>query len=466
VSAQDFFIGKDVTVIGTGSLYVSGNFEVNTTSIYTNDGTVEIKGNITNNKVSMPEGTGLTTLSGSSAQTIAGAETFTVHNITINNSTAGSNDITLSKDLIIGSSATFTNGIIVTGSNNVIFKNAATTVGSSDISHVTGKVKKIGNQAFTFPIGDASKYRPASIAAPSVNTDAFTAIFSHSAPTAGIIGAGLNHISFVEKWNITQNTGSSNPLVTLSYETPYSGGITSLADLRVANLVSGTWTNLGGSGVGTLSAGTVTASSIAGTWDEFTLASSSTGNPLPITLVSFDAFYNHLNKGVDVLWVTASEKDCEYFSVEHSINAFDWEEIHHLMAGVNTNSITKYKCNHPNPSLGINYYRLKEHDINGHCFYSGIKSVKINTNESGFLVFPNPFKDNTSINFWQDFEQELQLDISNIEGQTLISTTIKFKEGDNIIPLNLEQFASGVYYITIHSLDASSSKTIKVLKQD
>lgn len=464
ISAQDIYIDKDATIKGSGSLYVSGTFTVTSVATYTNDGSIEIKGNITNDKASMPQGTGSTLLSGTAAQTLAGSESFIVNNITFNNTTVGSDDIIISKKLIIGNIATFTSGIVSTGSNSISFKSGASHASASDASHVKGTIEKIGNQIFTFPVGDGTKLRTAAISAPALATDIITCKYNYAKPTTGSLGPGLNHISKTEYWTLNRTNGASNPFVTLSYLDTYSGGVTDMATLRVANLISGTWTDMGGSGVGTLASGNVTATTASTSWVDFTLASTTADNPLPIELLSFKITHNHTKKGVDIEWITASEIDVDYFNVERSSDNTTWETI--LFQKATGNSITpvNYTGFDKSPLFGANYYRLKEVDFNGESTFYPSKYVYISKNESRVIIYPNPFYNTVNIDCWQDENHQMKFELFNVLGDLVFQMEEFMKAGDNLTKLNLSNIPNGCYSLKIKFDTQSDFLTYKIIK--
>ena len=104
-----------------------------------------------------------------------------------------------------------------------IFLKGANHINVSDRSHVDGEVVKEGNEAFTYPIGDAGFYRMAGISAPVSQADEYTGeyvlqntdpLYPHSSRT-GVI----DRIDDKEHWIINQKTASDkNVLVTLSWD--------------------------------------------------------------------------------------------------------------------------------------------------------------------------------------------------------------------------------------------------------
>ncbi len=83
---------------------------------------------------------------------------------------------------------------------------------------------------------------------------------------------------------------------------------------------------------------------------------------LPIELLSF---YGENKEGYNLLkWSTASEIGNDYFLVEKSENAIDWEKLEILDGAGNSSMILDYKIIDNNPS-NTTYYRLTQVDFDG-----------------------------------------------------------------------------------------------------
>lgn len=85
---------------------------------------------------------------------------------------------------------------------------------------------------------------------------------------------------------------------------------------------------------------------------------------LPIEIVSFEA---RKNEGYNTLtWVTATETNNDYFTLERSIDGFNWVEIATVDGAgtVSTPSFYEYK-DYEFTEDTVNYYRLKQTDFNG-----------------------------------------------------------------------------------------------------
>ncbi len=91
---------------------------------------------------------------------------------------------------------------------------------------------------------------------------------------------------------------------------------------------------------------------------------------LPIELLYFAGS----NQGdVNVFqWKTASEKNNSYFEIEVSSDAQNWKSIDKINGSVDSHSEITYNYKDNNFSKGLNYYRLKQVDVNGSYKYHGI----------------------------------------------------------------------------------------------
>ena len=115
----------------------------------------------------------------------------------------------------------------------------------------------------------------------------------------------------------------------------------------------------------------------------------------PVELTAF----NLRGEGRSVVaeWETASERDNSYFSLERSADVRSFEAVGRVDGKGTTASVSKYVFEDKNPMVGINYYRLRQVDLNGTFTFSAVKSYTVR--ESGALaVLPNPTADYLTVN--------------------------------------------------------------------
>ncbi len=119
-----------------------------------------------------------------------------------------------------------------------------------------------------------------------------------------------------------------------------------------------------------------------------------TGESLPIELIIFEA--SHEEGYNQLYWSTASEINNDYFTIEHSIDGINFEDIAIISGVGNSSTRNDYGCSHHNYKKGsINYYRLKQTDFDG--VYKYHKTISVNNNNQidfSVILYPNPTNDN------------------------------------------------------------------------
>lgn len=400
-SGADDFNGN-VTFIRLGTGALDASYANNTTYA----GTVSTVGTAT--AITFGNGGGRSTFDGAGAMNINGsaAQPPVFTRLTI----AGSGGLTLNVPISVTTDITFTNGTINTTSTNILTLNAGSSLSGtpSNTCHVDGPIRKVGNTAFTFPTGDGGFYRAIGISAPGNAADAFTAEYFKSAQAFGAEATysnGLLTVSACEYWVLNRVVGTSNVNVTLSWVSadctgPYIDP-TGLASLRVARWNNTNWVSHGNGGTtGTSASGTITTSAPVTSFSPFTLASVSLINPLPIELQQFDA--TAAGQHVIAQWVTASETNNDFFTLERSKDGMEFAEVGIVKGQGTSNTRAGYEFVDMTPLSGISYYRLKQTDFDKKFTYSDI--VKVNRDEpEELVVFPNPAHRVAHVNFRGNF---------------------------------------------------------------
>jgi hypothetical protein len=192
--------------------------------------------------------------------------------------------------------------------------------------------------------------------------------------------------------------------------------------------------------------GPANATSGGGTSNTGILASMS--NPLPIELISFDG---KLSAGtVDLFWVTASEINNDFFTVERSNDAVNFSLIGTVKAN-NTTIRSNYYLTDGSPFKGTNYYRLKQTDFNGSYTYSSIVSIDF-SDAIVFSVYPNPKTQEQSLSVSLDkvYGVDIKLTIYDVTGKLVHNVVIDLRNKKEVILDNLI-LASGIYVVRLNT---------------
>ncbi len=199
---------------------------------------------------------------GISAQRIVGLPA-TFYDLIINNSGLG---VTLEVPTSVTNSLTLTDGVVYTTPVNLLtlIDNATSTQGTVT-SYVDGPMKKIGDDAFIFPVGAGGVCGHFGISAPgAVNNEVVLRYYGVGQTLGSALASPLNYLSTCGYWTMDQPVGNSNLTIQL-YWTGGACGITPIGNTRVALWDAGNswWGDCGNSATSgsVSSAGSVTSSS-------------------------------------------------------------------------------------------------------------------------------------------------------------------------------------------------------------
>ncbi len=290
-------------------------------------------------------------------------------------------DVTLASPVEVSSVLDLQSGrVFTTAAELLSLRAGSAALNASDAAFVHGPMQKIGTTNFTFPVGKGTSLRPCGVSAiVGGATDAFTAEYfpesAREAPFANVMEPTLDHVSDCEYWMIERSSGTPNAVVSLTWDTPESCGVTSLPDLRVAYWDVAIWRNRGNNvAVGDNTSGTIPTDVAQSLFGAFTLASNNWTNPLPISLVDFTARPEGVR--VRLEWTTASEENNDFFTVERSADGISFSDLFHVPGAGTSHALLKYLAYDDRPLSGISYYRLRQTDHDGTNTVSPMVAVR------------------------------------------------------------------------------------------
>ncbi|WP_052598499.1 T9SS type A sorting domain-containing protein [Aureispira sp. CCB-QB1] len=118
----------------------------------------------------------------------------------------------------------------------------------------------------------------------------------------------------------------------------------------------------------------------------------------------------------------------------------------------------EYQFNDPNPLLGENLYRLAMIGNNDTKNYSLNTVANCDVDVYSFVVFPNPFKNEVSLQFHSEFAANLPYRITNLLGQNLLQGQVQASKGLNTFVLPIQDLPKGIYLLH------TEGKMIKLVK--
>ena len=186
---------------------------------------------------------------------------------------------------------------------------------------------------------------------------------------------------------------------------------------------------------------------------------------VPVEFISFSAAGN--DGKVSLTWSTATETNNKGFQVERKDNfSGKWNSLGFVNGSGTSTERSAYAFKDQNPAAGINYYRLKQIDLNGSFSYSNI--VDFNVTPLNFVLkqnYPNPFNPATTIEYYIPVQGNVSLKVYDITGKEAASLVNENqKAGQHSVQFDATGLASGVYIYKLVTNNFSGSKKLLLLK--
>lgn len=458
--SSDLLLNGDLTIASSVTLNI-GLQDINLSGSFTNNGILN-------------GGGGSFVLEAVSPQIIEGSGITTFNDLSINNTSSGQFDIILRSDITINGNLTLTEGIIDAESDNelVSFTTTGTVTGASTSSFISGPIQKsfppLSITDFTYPVGEDSIFAAFGINHPAEPGTYTVQYFAQSAPDRFNLDTnnpdGLDDgtepdmkvVSDKEYWDLSRDAGNSAPIVTLHWEDNERSKFNDADQLVVAHYEGGAWVDKGrGSTTGIVSgSGSITSAESFIFNGPTTFGSNdSEGSPLPVELLSFGA--DIVGNSVELNWVTAWEKDNDFFLVERSTDTKEFSIVDTLEGAGDSQAELNYAYLDAKPYCGTAYYRLRQVDYNGDYSHSSIITITYDKEEFSVNVSPNPiWSGNTVLNVKGIGQySHLMATLVNYSGSVVRTFPLQGDASGNVRQTitNLNGLLSGVYTMIIAS---------------
>jgi hypothetical protein len=167
---------------------------------------------------------------------------------------------------------------------------------------------------------------------------------------------------------------------------------------------------------------------------------------LPVEWLFFNASLANNSQSVQLSWGTASEQYNDYFTIERSLDATNWQEVSRVSGAGNSSVVNTYNLLDKNPPCGTLYYRLKQTDFNGEYKFSDIVAVNISCNYS-VNIYPNPTANFLTVECISETDFIKEIKLVDITGSVIhfIPTQVNNKT----YQLDFSSVSPGIYFVTI-----------------
>ncbi|MEM9261324.1 MAG: T9SS type A sorting domain-containing protein, partial [Bacteroidota bacterium] len=189
--------------------------------------------------------------------------------------------------------------------------------------------------------------------------------------------------------------------------------------------------------------------------DEFVLTIQGPGIPfqqinasfvLPVDFLSFAARPD--GKSVQLNWATATETDNDFFEIQRSRDAINWQALEQISGNGTTSDVSTYTFYDADPVGTVLYYRLKQVDHDGSFAFSDVIAVALG--EAPLVAFPNPTHDVITLT------TSGTVSLHDLTGRVLQTQNTGPQEGQ--LTFDLSDLPAGLYLLR------SETITQKILK--
>ncbi|HBF88870.1 MAG TPA: hypothetical protein DDX39_09535 [Bacteroidales bacterium] len=399
---------------------------------------------------------------GDLSQTISGTSAIDFFDVEINKSL---NHVSLSRSITVNNDLTLTANNFILGNNNLTIASTGEIINGGTLSFIstdgTGYLfqNNIGitgrNTSILFPIGmNTTSYTPILIGNIGTN-DNFSINVKQGVLQSGTSGTAYTSGVVDRTWNINEAVaGGSNVTATVQWNASdeLSGFDRALCYL---SHYSTSWdapaaATASGSNPYTKTRSGLTSFSPHAVISDITL---------PIELLSLNA--TRENEYISINWATASEVNNDYFTVERSKNAVDFEFVTNYPGAGNSFSYLTYSAIDYVPYSEKSYYRLKQTDYDGKYTYSNIVSVNSDAKLSENIIQIYQINNSIQISLNNDENAEYFVEIVDMLGRSLFKGNYKSISNKIRIELNELKLPMGIYNIAVYN--NSIFKTNKVI---
>ena len=202
-----------------------------------------LKGNWTNNG-NFVEREGTVIFNGTGTQTINAGATETFYRLQLAQPGGGGNNVDIAINIRIERELILDDGVLLGSGGQVRLLDGATVGGSpGDNSYVDATIRRVGTAPFTFPLGSAGRYRPATVDG-FAGTQTLLGSFVIGDPgNTTQLATGLDGVLDCEYWRLRATNALPNTTVTLTWDDVTCD--VNPATMGVSRFLSGTWEDLG-----------------------------------------------------------------------------------------------------------------------------------------------------------------------------------------------------------------------------
>jgi hypothetical protein len=181
---------------------------------------------------------------------------------------------------------------------------------------------------------------------------------------------------------------------------------------------------------------------------------------LPVQWLGFEAWKS--GKMAELQWLTAEEYNIESYEVERSADGRSFQRLGEVYPQATGSAVHSYSFMDMSPLAGINYYRIRQKDIDGRFSYSSIRSLTFNEAAWGWSVFPNPAKDDFQVILQGEVEGLATLKLLNPTGQVIFNQAYDLQ--GRILRVDVSGSAPGLYTLVLETPGRTEATKVMIMR--
>jgi hypothetical protein len=168
--------------------------------------------------------------------------------------------------------------------------------------------------------------------------------------------------------------------------------------------------------------------------------------PLPVKFISFDARKDQ--QQVRLNWRVSDEENIRTYHVERSADGINYTSIG--VVDPKPFALTNdYAFTDAAPLSPINFYRIREEDLNGTAVYSIVRIVRMEGPSFIVSLYPVPVKDELTLKLSTTANEPASIRVTDVLGRIVLLRNVQLNAGENIRKIPVHEWKNGTYFIEV-----------------
>jgi hypothetical protein len=188
------------------------------------------------------------------------------------------------------------------------------------------------------------------------------------------------------------------------------------------------------------------------------------GTIIPLTLLDFNGQLN--NRIVALNWKVAQEQGMAHYEVQRSLDGVSFNTIGRVAASNSplTHAYLFDDSTFASIAGAMGYYRLRMTELDGSFTFSDVVLVRRPASGNQITGYPNPVKHLYQVQIEATEPSRYTLLLLDAAGKQLLSRQVTVQPRQNIVPVNMDAFAKGLYWIRLMREDGEATQ-LRLVKE-